>query len=648
MAVNIQVKYFNSFWLKKVCPAVAFNGDPEPDAWKGDLTFDEYYLGIGQWPGLPWTPTYITASTYPDPAIAGQPLSYPPFAWYNGYASAGRTPGVMQGLGGFVELDQNFSVGGANWYIEESVIKGGFNNTRLSLGVRAYTVDENPKGQDRNFSVIHSGILNTRTGYNETNVFSVATNIEKDLEQRNGSIEQLYVENTLLLVFQEAKVSKILINKNALYSGDQGSQDTTNISFFGQLNPYAGEYGISKNGQSFAQFGYRKYFTDRDRGVVCRLSMDGITEISAYGMVDWFRDNLNAVGSNFSLKASSSYTINSINTDTNLTFTIDSEDFPCGVPNGSIVTFILDDGQIITTNNFVSNVDATNTITLSTPYLFTGNEVAVFFSIYKKPRIIGGWDVHNQNYVISLQQPGQTLEEEGEYYTLNFDETVQGWVSFYSYKPIFVGSLKSKYYSFYECGLYEHYFETATPPYNKNYGKFYGVSEPYDSNITFIFNPSPTVVKNFKTISYEGGNGWEADMIVSDWQEFDPDGTWNIQPPTFNNSVHFRDMAEPVLSYIEGFYIDESGMPNNAGFVLKENKYVADIVSGNTKPRYNEVLFGSAINYPTNPDGSSLATLMTGIKGYVATVKLSIDKTTDPGGRKEIFSTSSQFVLSSN
>ena len=42
----------------------------------------------------------------------------------------------------------------------------------------------------------------------------------------------------------------------------------------------------------------RKYFTDKDRGVVLRLSRDGITEISNYGMLDYFRDNLNALNEN--------------------------------------------------------------------------------------------------------------------------------------------------------------------------------------------------------------------------------------------------------------------------------------------------------------------------------------------------------------
>jgi hypothetical protein len=39
-------------------------------------------------------------------------------------------------------------------------------------------------------------------------------------------------------------------------------------------------------------YGYRKYFTDKNRNSVLRLSQDGITEISNYGMIDYFRDTL--------------------------------------------------------------------------------------------------------------------------------------------------------------------------------------------------------------------------------------------------------------------------------------------------------------------------------------------------------------------
>ena len=38
---------------------------------------------------------------------------------------------------------------------------------------------------------------------------------------------------------------------------------------------------------------------------------------------------------------------------------------------------------------------------------------------------------------------------------------------------------------------------------------------------------------------------------------------------------------------------------------------------------------------------------MTGIKGYFATVKMSTDTLTDPGGMKELFAASSNYVESS-
>ena len=55
---------------------------------------------------------------------------------------------------------------------------------------------------------------------------------------------------------------------------------------------YQGDYGISRNPESFAEFGGRIYFTDAKRGSVLRLSRDGLTPISEYGMSTFFMDNL--------------------------------------------------------------------------------------------------------------------------------------------------------------------------------------------------------------------------------------------------------------------------------------------------------------------------------------------------------------------
>jgi hypothetical protein len=62
----------------------------------------------------------------------------------------------------------------------------------------------------------------------------------------------------------------------------------------GQTLPFVGDYGISTNPESFAADNYRVYFTDQQRGAVLRLSMDGITNISDYGMSDYFKDVFNS------------------------------------------------------------------------------------------------------------------------------------------------------------------------------------------------------------------------------------------------------------------------------------------------------------------------------------------------------------------
>ena len=84
------------------------------------------------------------------------------------------------------------------------------------------------------------------------------------------------------------------------------------------------------------------------------------------------------------------------------------------------------------------------------------------------------------------------------------------WLVFYTYKPNFIGSLKSDFYSFKDYRLYKHYDQTIT---NRN--TFYGVQS--DSSITFVFNTNPSTVKNFYTVNYEGTSGWEISSFKSDF-----------------------------------------------------------------------------------------------------------------------------------
>ena len=198
--------------------------------------------------------------------------------------------------------------------------------------------------------------------------------------------------------------------------------------------------------------------------------------------------------------------------------------------------------------------------------------------------------------------------------TLSFDENVSGWTSFYSYKPIFLGSLKNKFYTFIDDKIYQQYVDNAT---NTNRCVFYGGAIPDEANVKIIFNPSPSIKKNFNTVGYEGNNGWEVEFIESGKQGFD-------------SGIEYQDDSNPIKSYDEGAYL-ENGITYRAGFDRKENRYVSNIVNASTA-RPGEVIFGTG---------------MSGVKGYFTTVKFKVDTSTNVGGVKELFLVTSNYVVSS-
>ncbi len=493
-----------------------------------------------------------------------------------------------------------------DWYVEESRIRGGYNNTSTDYGVKAYIVEDNDDQSRLPNSLIYSGALNSRTGTNQTNQFSVAEEITRSVDPINGSIQKLYAEDTNLIIFQERKVNRALIDKDAIYSAEGSAITTTANLVIGQIIAYGGEFGISTNPESFAVYGYQKYFVDRNRNAVLRLSRDGITEISNYGMVDFFRDQSGLVSS-------------------------------------------------------------------------TG-------------KIVGGYDIYNKSYNVSLQQAN------GDYKTLSFDEAVNGWSSFYTYEPSFMFSSQGQFYSTNRLSAWKHYSNSVSR------GNFYGINNK--SKIKFVFNPNPTKVKTFKTINYEGTNGWEVTSLVSDATGFNLlNGAWtnNIDKATVpvttgvtitnpgsglyttandvtttsgssgtgmtvniitsggvssvtvaNNGVNYSvgdvitispnsgatvgvlstftidsysSAMNKIYSYDEGAYVEDN-VQYRAGFYRKQNRYVAAIKNNSTIPLAGQVLIG--------PDN-------TGIKAYYATVIMQTDDTTDPGGLKEIFAVGSTY-----
>jgi hypothetical protein len=180
--------------------------------------------------------------------------------------------------------------------VESNRIRDTYNLAYIANGVKASTtLDEHPYEESLKYGLIYSGIYNGAVGMNNLNQFIAAEKISKNINPTHGSIQKLkagWGQGGDLITLCEDRVLKIMANKDAVYNADGNPQLIAVQNVLGQAIPYSGEYGISTNPESFASEAYRAYFTDRVRGSVMRLSMDGLTPISNHGMKDWFRDNL--------------------------------------------------------------------------------------------------------------------------------------------------------------------------------------------------------------------------------------------------------------------------------------------------------------------------------------------------------------------
>ena len=177
--------------------------------------------------------------------------------------------------------------------VESDRIRDDFNQPVIENGVKASaTLDEPYNEEIRSSGVIFSQIFNSISGVNNLNQFIQAESITKDLNPEYGSIQKFHTRDTDLITLCENKSLKILAKKDILFNADGSTNLTSNSAVLGQTVPFQGEFGIATNPESFTEFGFRMYYTDATRGAVIRLSGDGITDLSDYGMHSFFSDNL--------------------------------------------------------------------------------------------------------------------------------------------------------------------------------------------------------------------------------------------------------------------------------------------------------------------------------------------------------------------
>ena len=174
---------------------------------------------------------------------------------------------------------------------ESYKIKDLFNAKTMKMDTRPSSPIEEYKQNYRVSSITYSGVFEQTTSVNALNEFNLSLANYKDLDDVYGKIKKLHSRDNDIIAFQEDKILKVLFNKSVLYNADGSGNVSQTIDVLGQEVPYTGEYGISDNPESFAKYGSSMFFADSKRGAIMRLSQDGLTEISAYGMGDYFRDD---------------------------------------------------------------------------------------------------------------------------------------------------------------------------------------------------------------------------------------------------------------------------------------------------------------------------------------------------------------------
>ena len=358
--------------------------------------------------------------------------------------------------------------------VESNRIRDNYNTSFISKGVRVSTVADSYKQERREYGLIYSGIYNSISGMNSLNQFIQAEKITKDINPIYSSIQKLHSRSTAdgdLITICEDRVLKILANKDAVFNADGNINLTSTNSVLGQAIPYAGEFGISKNPESFAAYSYRAYFTDRTRGAVLRLSKDGLTPVSEAGMKDWFRDNLEL-----------------------------------------------------------------------------------------SDRIIGSYDERQDEYNLKLNPrgflpSGKAINVEvANDVVVSYSEKNKGWSSFKSFGQMEQGnSMGNDYFTFLKGKAWLHHAPANLVDSNTFYGDY------YNSSINVLLNDTPSVVKSFKTIGYEGSlplatnSGY---MLEIPYQQTTVSDGWFVgQMQTdleFGQDVYFTEKEGKYFSNVKG------------------------------------------------------------------------------------------------
>ena len=303
---------------------------------------------------------------------------------------------------------------------------------------RASVVEENAKQTYFPTLVRFGQAYQADTSINNTNRF-YPENFDT-YDRGFGDIMRLHVRDRYMKVYQKLKVGNVPILTQIVKDVTGNPLQANSDQLINKIQYYSGDYGIGDSPSSLAWDNFADYFVDDFRGVVCRLSQDGITPISI----------------------------------------------------------------VYKTNSFFTRYTKAYRTSLN-------NGIAPARETYEgNPTIYGAFDAFTNKYIVALEpitrySDPNTISFQQEGFTISFDEVLNQWESFYSYKPEWFGCLNTLLISFKDGELWKHNSTT--------YCNFY--STQYEANVEVVFNNFSPLKKTFKSVTEYANTAWDCPQITT-------------------------------------------------------------------------------------------------------------------------------------
>ena len=369
----------------------------------------------------------------------------------------------------------------------ESYYLNDFHSTNHYDKGRINVVNNNAEERILDTSVYYSEPYVSTGAINGLSSFNLANTPWYDYNKEFGSIQSLQTKDNDLIIFHESKVGRVLVGQDILNTASgEGLISLSNDVISNYATLYSGQFGCGLNPESIVKHGQKFYFADIKRGAILRLSTDGLTVISEYGMKDYFRD----LGEMY-IK----YNPDGIKT------------FSDSIVGGgkTIVPYLLVGGYDPKYDEYI----------ITFPEIEAGgrNYVAGNASTIKN------WSEGILNWDDATLDPNMKNDKIlFNAVTLGFSEGTNKWTSFYSFVPDFYSKINKQFVSFKQGRVYRHNDSDLYSRANADFNNFYGNGNL--SYIDFVFNADPSRIKSYNAIGLESDTKFITGMFTNIGQHY--------------------------------------------------------------------------------------------------------------------------------